>query len=116
MSVSQLHTIAVSNLKGLAEQNLVVREYGPIYAAFIGGSFEASLLLLDPMWDDWFGHAVRDSYMVATPARDVLAFYDASSSKGVNELRQVIRRGENGDHLLQPRLYRREDKSWQAIA
>lgn len=116
VSVSQLHSIAVSNLKSLAEQKLVVREYGAVYAAFMGGNFEASLLLLDAMWDDWFSHVVRDSFMVAAPARDVLAFCDASSSEGVDELRQVIRRVENGDRLLQPHLYRREDNSWQTIA
>jgi hypothetical protein len=80
-----------------------------------GLNFEASLLLLDAMWDDWFSHIVRDSFMVAAPARDVVAFCDASSPEGVAELRQVIRRVENGDHLLQPHLYRREDKTWQTI-
>lgn len=116
VSVSELHSIAVSNLKSHAEQKLVVQQYGPVYAAFMGGNFEASLLLVEPMWDDWLDHVVRDSFIVAAPARDVLAFCDASSSEGVAELRQVIFRVENGDHVLQPHLYRRVAKTWQTTA
>ncbi|WP_175425752.1 DUF1444 family protein [Trinickia violacea] len=115
LSVDELHGIAVSNLQSLAEEKLVVREYGPIYIALLGGNFEASLLMVHAMWTDWYAHLVQGAFMVAAPARDVLAFCDASSADGVAELRQVIQRAENGDHLLHPHLYQRVGLEWQTI-
>lgn len=116
VSTDELHGIAVSNLERLAEEKLTVREYGPIYVALMGGNFEASLLMIHAMWTHWYAHLVHDTFMVAAPARDVLAFCDASSADGVAELREVIRRVEGGDHRLPPDLYRRVGLEWQTFA
>lgn len=115
-STDELHDIAVSNLERLAEEKLTVREYGPIYVALIGGNFEASLLVVHAMWMHWYAHLVHDTFMVAAPARDVLAFCDASSADGVAELREVIRRVQGGDHRLPPDLYRRVGLEWHKFA
>ncbi|WP_175948145.1 DUF1444 family protein [Burkholderia pyrrocinia] len=115
MSADELHGVAVSNLQNLAEERLVVREYGPIHVALMGGNFEASLLLVHSMWSAWYAHLVKNTYMVAAPARDILAFCDASSTDGVAELRQVIQRVQNCDHRLHPHLYRRSGLEWHTI-
>lgn len=116
MSTDELHNIAVTNLERLAQEKLTVREYGPIYVALLGGNFEASLLLVNAMWTHWYGHLVQDTFMVAAPARDVLAFCGASSTDGIAELREVVRRVQGGDHRLPPDLYRRVGLEWHKFA
>lgn len=116
VSTDELHGIAVSNLERLAEEKLTVREYGPIYIALMGGNFEASLLVVHAMWMHWYAHLVQDTFMVAAPARDVLVFCDASSTDGIAELREVIRRVQGGDHRLSPDLYRRVGLEWHKFS
>ncbi|HEX7910324.1 MAG TPA: hypothetical protein VF534_19850 [Paraburkholderia sp.] len=115
ISVDQLHSIAVSNLHALAEEKLVVREYGSIYVAFMGGNFEASLLTLDVMWNHWFTHLAQEGFVAAAPARDLLAFCDASSAQGLVELRHVIERSGDSDHRLHPHLCRRIGTEWKTL-
>ena len=113
VSADQLHSMAVSNLQALAEEKLVVREYGAIYVALMGGNFEASLLTLDVMWSHWYAQLAREGFVAVAPARDLLAFCDASSVQGLVELRQVVERSWNCDHPLHPHVYRRTGTGWQ---
>lgn len=113
VSVDQLHSMAVSNLQALAEEKLVVRQYGAIYVALMGGNFEASLLTLDVMWSHWYAHLAPESFVAVAPARDLLAFCDATSVQGLVELRQVVERSQNCDHPLHPHMYRRTGTKWQ---
>lgn len=115
VSVDQLHSMAVSNLQALAEEKLVVREYGAIYVALMGGNFEASLLALDVMWNHWCAQLVRERFVAVAPARDLLAFCDSSSAQGLMELQQVVERSENCDHKLHPYLYQRAGARWQQV-
>jgi hypothetical protein len=68
------------------------------------------------MWTHWYAHLVQDTFMVAAPARDVLAFCDASSTDGIAELREVIWRVQGGDHRLSPDLYRRVGLEWHKFS
>ncbi|MHA6820954.1 hypothetical protein ACQUKI_05260 [Ralstonia pseudosolanacearum] len=113
VSVDQLHSMAVSKLQALAEEKLVVREYGAIYVALMGGNFEASLLALDVMWSHWYAQLAQEGFVAVAPARDLLAFCDASSTQGRMELQQVVQRSANCDHPLHPHLYRRAGDRWQ---
>lgn len=77
-----------------------VQPYGSIFAVIAGGNFEASLLLLDGLWERAFRQFVSGDYAVAIPSRDVLAFGDAGDAKVRVELRAVIDRvWPPGDHL-----------------
>ncbi|NWK46448.1 hypothetical protein [Ralstonia pickettii] len=113
VSVDHLHSMSVANLQALAEEKLVVRQYGAIYVALMGGNFEASLLTLDVMWSDWYAHLAPEGFVAVAPARDLLAFCDASSVQGLVELQQVVERSWNCDHPMHPHLYRRTGARWQ---
>ena len=116
VSVDQLHAMAISNLQALAEEKLVVREYGSIYVALMGGNFEASLLALDVMWSEWYAHLAPRGFVAVAPARDLLAFCDSSSERGLVELRHVVERTGDCDHGLRSHLYRRTGTAWKQLA
>jgi hypothetical protein len=71
------------------------------------GNFEASVLLLDTSRDVSFAKHVREEFVVAGPARDVLAFGDSSSAEVIAEPNAITGRllaNGRGAHLLAPRL------------
>jgi uncharacterized protein YtpQ (UPF0354 family) len=63
---------------------------GPVYMITAGGTFEASLLLLDEFWNEQ-AKAVDGDLVVAAPARDLLMFTGSRSQAGLKFLRRVIR-------------------------
>lgn len=113
-----LHRIGLENLAQLLnDRSTRVQPYGNIFAVMMGGDFEASLILLDPLWDEHFRQFVSGDYAVVVPARDVLAFCDASSTAGVDELRQVVHRVfPDGDHLLSDRVHVRRQGTWEPLS
>jgi uncharacterized protein YtpQ (UPF0354 family) len=109
----ELHKSAIGNLYTLAEKHLRIQPYGPVFAVLMEGNFEASVLLLDTVWDISLAQHVREEFVVAAPARDVLAFGDSSSPEAIAELSAIVRRLENrSDHTLFKTLYRRHNKVW----
>jgi uncharacterized protein YtpQ (UPF0354 family) len=110
---AELHRRALDNLTALARTKLELRPHGNIMAAFAGGHFEASLLLVDGLWDRGLQHLAPNGYIAAAPARDILAFCDAASETGIAELRQLIDRVRNGNHPLTPQLLRRQGARWE---
>jgi hypothetical protein len=46
------------------------------------------------------------------PSHDILAFCDADSVEDLAELRDLIARIKNGDHMLSPELFRRGEDGW----
>jgi len=112
---ANLRERATANLRLLAESKVEVRQYGSIYAALMGGNFEASLLLVHEFWSDWYEQLAPGGFVVAIPARDVLAFGDISSARAIGELRDVCNRATAGsvDHALTSTLYRRNGEVWQ---
>jgi hypothetical protein len=116
LSLEQLHEQACSNLSAIAKENLQIHEYGAIYAVILDGNFEASLILLNGLWEKELAHLAQSGFTVALPARDVLAFCESSSSDGISELRNLVSRLADGDHLLTPSLYRRTGNQWGVYA
>jgi uncharacterized protein YtpQ (UPF0354 family) len=115
LDAAALHAIGLDNLSHLSSTT-TVRRAGSAFAVVMGGGFEASLMLLDWIWDDEFRQYVKGDYAVAVPARDILAFCDASSSTGVHELRQIVQRVyDDGDHLLTKQLYVRRHGLWSTL-
>lgn len=110
---SELHNHAVHNLTSLATDKLRVEPHSKVFAVFLDGNFEASLILLDDLWDKSFARWVVTGFVVAIPTRDILAFCEIDSLEGVTELREVVARtNAGGDHLLTPVLYRRQGRNW----
>ena len=111
----QLHEIGLRNLTALASsRDLRIQPYQNINAVLMGGDFEASLILLDQLWDHHFRQFVSGEYSIAIPARDILAFCDNAASAGVNELNQLIGRiYSTGDHPISDKIYVRRQNKWQ---
>src|SRR5262245_56226312 len=114
----ELHRIAVNNLYGLAEKHLRVQPYGDVFALFMEGNFEASVLLLDTVWDVSLAKHVKGEFLAAAPTRDVLAFGDSSSPTVPGQLRGVVDRvlASGPDHPLSARLLCRRSGTWEPDA
>ena len=113
----ELHALGCANLGHIAKAGMRVVPHGAIHAVFLDGNFEASLILVEHLWQDTLAEFVDEGFTVALPARDVLAFCDSSASQGIEELREVVGRVyPGGDHLISERLYRRENNHWTALA
>jgi uncharacterized protein DUF1444 len=115
VSEKELHAAGLENLSAVADERLRVQPYGDIFALLMGGTFEASMLLLDRLWNDSFREYVQGTVLVAVPARDVLAFGSASSPAAVRGLHAVVDRlVQAGGAELSTTLYRREGSAWLA--
>jgi hypothetical protein len=80
----------------------------------MGGNFEASLVLLDELWDGPLKQYTPNGAVVTVPARDMCAFCDARSAQGITELKRVAARvSKGGDHLISETLLMRKDGNWQ---
>lgn len=111
----ELHAAGIENLYGVATHRLKVQPYGPIFALLMGGTFEASMILLDNLWEQSLREHVGGSFLVAIPARDVLAFGDASLPAAVAGLQAVVSRLiDGGGAELATVLYRHEGAAWLA--
>lgn len=108
-----LHATAVNNLYGLAARHLRIQPYGSVFAVFMEGNFEASVLLLDTVWDVSLAKHVAGDFLAVAPARDVLAFGDSSSPEAAVELRAIIERVKSTtDHALSDSVFRRSNGGW----
>jgi uncharacterized protein YtpQ (UPF0354 family) len=113
-SASLLDT-GISNLYSLAASNgLRIQELDEgCFALLLDGNFEASLILLDNLWNNTLKQYAPNGYAVAIPARDVLAFCDLHSNNGVERLKGVISSvWENGSYLLTDRIFNRTEGKW----
>lgn len=116
ISPQALHLIGLRNLAALAEERAEVRAHGELFAVLMDGHFEASLLLLDEFWSQWYAQLLPNGAVAALPARDVLAFTDAANTIGIVQLHQLCERLQ-GDvsHRLTSTLYRRSHLTWEAL-
>jgi uncharacterized protein YtpQ (UPF0354 family) len=113
ISPEGLHEAAVRNLSAFAEGQLRIAPHGNIFALFLDGNFEASVLLLDAVWEGPLAEYAPNGFIAAVAARDILAFADRRSRKGVKELREVVGRAFPGcDHPISDGLFRREAGRW----
>ena len=112
----KLHKIGIDNLYALAAKHLQIQQHGPIFALFMEGNFEASVLLLDKVWDVSLAEHIDNEFIAALPTRDILAFGDSGSPEAITELRALIGRLEDGDHPLSSSLYRRTNRTWRQFS
>jgi hypothetical protein len=119
LTEAELHRRAVENLAVLLDANAPkIQPCDEAFLILFGGNFEASLILLDALWDKHLNHLAPNGFVITIPSRDILAFCDAESSSGVEELRQIITRVEGGDHPIISTLYRRNavTRTWRPYA
>jgi len=115
LRIEDLHSMALQNLLRHVSQKTRVQPHGSIFAVFVDNNFEASLLLLNEVWNSSFRSFVTGQYAVAIPARDMLAFGDASSPEAMEDLAAVIGNVfPDGDHLISDRIFVRINQDWKA--
>jgi uncharacterized protein YtpQ (UPF0354 family) len=115
VSIQTLVDIGLNNLrKMVVERGVEVRDYQGIHSLFFDGNFEASLLLVDELWDEWLSHLVETGYVVTIPSRDVIAFCERTSREGISQLQAVSDRVQQShpDHPLSSNLYIRQEGKW----
>lgn len=113
MSPEELHAQAIANLGELARGKMELQQHKSIFALFLDGNFEASLMLVDDLWDKELRDFIEGDFIAAIPSRDVLAFSSADSPDGASELEGVIARvWREADHLLSRSLFRRRRGRW----
>lgn len=97
LTLDQVHQRALGNLMKLVKGKPGLRVTAdPAKCAYAGflldGDHEACLVLLDALWDHSLKTHAPNGAVVALPTRDVLAFCDAHSTKGIAELREMLTR------------------------
>jgi hypothetical protein len=65
---ADVHRLAMDNLFALCSRHIQVQQFGPIYGVFIDGRFEASMFLLERLWQKDFANLVNQGYAIAAPA------------------------------------------------
>lgn len=115
-TLEEVLAIGISNLRLIADEVEIKKNQDFIY--FTGsGNFEASLLLVDEIWDEWLSDLCPNGYIAAIPARDILAVCDKNDHEAATKLAALIGRvWDGGDHLLSNKLYTREGKKWVPLA
>jgi uncharacterized protein YtpQ (UPF0354 family) len=114
ISKEKIFELGLLNLKRLATKNFRLKPMKSIYAVFVDGNFEASLVLIPELWEKILKTHISNKFIVAIPARDMLVFCDSESQAGIRDLTALIKRVKNdGDRLLSDKLYIREDNSWK---
>lgn len=112
-----LHRQGLINLSQRANDYLKLRSSSAVHMLLMDGLFEASMILLDNLWDESLADYAPNGAVVAIPARDVLAFCDSKSHQGIAELRRVVAAVfPKADHALSDKLYVRRDGEWQVLA
>ena len=108
----ELRKLTIGNLRHLLTG---IKRFGdgPSFLLTADGTYEASLLLLDALWEELAG-SVEGDLMVGVPTRDVLLFTGSGSREGLQEGRE----GTNavfasGHHAVSTTLLRRVEGMWK---
>ena len=110
LTLDGLHELGLHNLAERAAGKTRMQQLGPVNAIFVDGMFEASLVLLDDLWDNTLAELAPNGLVAALPARDVLAVCDAKSQPGIDSLRELSKRVyDSGNHVLTSELYTRQN-------
>ncbi|AEU35895.1 DUF1444 family protein [Granulicella mallensis] len=111
LEMSGLRQLAVENLKGMLT-NIECHDGGPWSMVSAGGTYEASILLLDTFWEH-VREEVEGDLIAVVPARDVLLFTGASSADGLKEIKErATKIVSTGDHVISATLLRRTNGVW----
>ena len=113
ISEEALLEIGKDNLGSIAQSIEITQNNGLLY--FTGsGNFEASLLLVPEIWNDWLKEYCPNGYVAAIPSRDILAVSDRGDLDGINKLVDIVERiWPDGDHLLTQSLFHYEQGNWR---
>jgi Protein of unknown function (DUF1444) len=120
VSVEQLHRIGLENLIKLVNGDQpglsIIGAESPYHGLAMGGQFEASLVLLDALWDGALKKFIPNGLVLAIPNRDVCLFCDARSVQAIAQIRDLAANSvKSGDHPLSATLITRVNGRWKAF-
>jgi len=108
----ELRALAVRNLRGILNGVDLLKVEG-VSSLTSGGDFDASLLLIDEVWDKE-KLQVKGEIVVAIPARNMLLFADGNDIAAVASLRRLADRVVSEDpYSLTSQLFVRRDGAFR---
>ncbi len=117
LSQAQLHHHALENLTQISKTKAAqLLPHGDVFMVLCGGNFEASLILIDDLWEDTLDHFAPNGFIAVFPYRDILAFCDAEFATGIEQLRQIVTRAGEDHHQITPVPYYRSGSTWRSYA
>ncbi|MBA2661156.1 MAG: DUF1444 family protein [Bradymonadaceae bacterium] len=115
MEAGDLRAFAVENLRRKLP-NFELHGEAPLLMLDAGGNFEASLLLLDSLWDQ-IGELLEGELAVATPARDLVFVTGTEELGGLQALRNMVDDMFVGaSYPISDQILRREAGRWVPTA
>lgn len=109
MAQVELHRSAVANLATmLNDRNALFHAWDDAFAVVFDGNFEASLILVDGLWDKALAHFAPNGFLAALPSKNVLAFCDMETPMGPRQLRRIIEDAGSSDRPIATTLYYRD--------
>ncbi len=109
MTQVELHRNAVANLATmLNDRNALVHAWDDAFAVLFDGNFEASLILVDDLWDKALARFAPNGFLAALPNKNVLAFCDMQPPTGPQQLRRIIEDAGTSDRPIATTLYYRD--------
>lgn len=117
VSHRELHEIALRNLAALVkapEPGFTLTPLRHAMMLVLGGKCEASLLLLDSLWEGPLKRFAPHGVVAAVPSSNCCIFSDAASAEGIRELQTIIEQTQlNEGDVLSEKLYSRAGRSWR---
>lgn len=109
MTLVELHRNAVANLASmLNDRNALVCACEDGFIVLFDSNFEASLILVDGLWDKALAHFAPNGFLAALPNKNVLAFCDMRTPKGAQQLRRIVESSGSSDRPITTTLYYRD--------
>jgi uncharacterized protein YtpQ (UPF0354 family) len=111
----QLRSTALKNLRQLAQgvERRVSGSTSMLILPYTGGSFEASLLLLDEIWEELEKEA-QGELVAAVPTRDLLFVTDSHDKAGVSKVTAIAADAfAKGDHPVSEQVLIRRNGKWE---
>lgn len=108
-----IHTRALRNLTDRVNAELELLPLGDgTFELSCGGHFEASLVLLDPLWDTALRGHIKGEFLAIAPTSDVLVFGDTADPDASERLGQLLERFSDDDERLGLTIFERADGGW----
>lgn len=114
LSFDELRITAKKNLKRMLGK-VECHGTGEVFMIAAGGTYEASLLLFESIWEEQ-GEIVEGDVVAAIPARDMLLFTGSECEEGLRKLREVSERVfAEAPYAISKTLLVRKNGSWSVF-
>lgn len=115
---NELKETGLKNLvKHVMKNQLKINKYtNGYFTIYLDGTFDASLILLNGIWEKSIKSYVAGDVAVAVPSRDILIFCDASSQNGIEEMKKAVKMiSLNANYQLSDKLLKRSGSTWEYL-